>query len=65
MARDFVELPSQLYEHWFMTREVMREYCRHAETGEPIPEAIHPMMVFHMKLPRPCAPLSLLRKPKK
>ena len=35
------------------------------EAGEPIPEAIHPMMVFHMKLPRPCAPLSLLRKPKK
>ena len=40
VARDFVELPSQLYEHWFMTREVMREYCRHAETGEPIPEAL-------------------------
>ncbi|MCU4180670.1 M3 family metallopeptidase [Bosea sp. BH3] len=40
VARDFVELPSQLYEHWFLTREVMREYCRHAETGEPIPEAL-------------------------
>lgn len=40
VARDFVELPSQLYEHWFMTRDVMREYCRHAETGEPIPEAL-------------------------
>lgn len=40
VARDFVELPSQLYEHWFMTREVMREYCHHAETGEPIPEAL-------------------------
>ena len=40
VARDFVELPSQLYEHWFMTREVMREYCLHAETGEPIPEAL-------------------------
>ncbi|MGX5734489.1 M3 family metallopeptidase [Bosea thiooxidans] len=40
VARDFVELPSQLYEHWFLTREVMRDYCRHAETGEPIPEAL-------------------------
>ena len=34
------------------------------EAGEPIPEAIHPMMVFRLRLPRPCAPLSLLRKPK-
>lgn len=40
VARDFVELPSQLYEHWFLTREVMRNYCLHAETGEPIPEAL-------------------------
>ncbi|CAM5200822.1 Peptidyl-dipeptidase Dcp OS=Bosea thiooxidans OX=53254 GN=SAMN05660750_00132 PE=3 SV=1 [Bosea thiooxidans] len=40
VARDFVELPSQLYEHWFLTREVMREYCHHAETAEPIPEAL-------------------------
>ena len=40
VARDFVELPSQLYEHWFLTREVMREYCHHAETGEAIPEAL-------------------------
>lgn len=32
--------------------------------GAAIPEALHPMMVFHMRLPRPCAPLSLLRKPK-
>lgn len=40
VSRDFVELPSQLYEHWFLTREVMRQYCRHAETGEPIPEAL-------------------------
>ena len=34
------------------------------EAGEPIDEAVHPMMVFHLKLPRACAPLSLLRKPK-
>ena len=40
VSRDFVELPSQLYEHWFLTREVMQEFCRHAQTGEPIPEAL-------------------------
>ncbi|MCX7326071.1 MAG: M3 family metallopeptidase [Hyphomicrobiales bacterium] len=40
VSRDFVELPSQLYEHWFTTREVMRKYCLHAGTGEPIPEAL-------------------------
>ena len=34
------------------------------EAGEPIAEAIHPMMVFHLQLPRACTPLSLLRKPK-
>ena len=40
VSRDFVELPSQLYEHWFLTREVMQEFCRHAQTGESIPEAL-------------------------
>lgn len=40
VSRDFVELPSQLYEHWFLTKEVMQRYCLHAETGEPIPEAL-------------------------
>jgi peptidyl-dipeptidase Dcp len=40
VSRDFVELPSQLYEHWFTTREVMRTYCLHAGTGEPIPEEL-------------------------
>ncbi|KRE00438.1 peptidase M3 [Bosea sp. Root381] len=40
VARDFVELPSQLYEHWFLTREVMRTYCLHADTAEPIPESL-------------------------
>ncbi len=38
VARDFVELPSQLYEHWLEVPEVLREYATHAETGAPIPD---------------------------
>jgi peptidyl-dipeptidase Dcp len=38
VARDFVELPSQLYEHWLEVPEVLREHARHAETGEAIPQ---------------------------
>ena len=40
VARDFVELPSQLYEHWLEQPEVLREFAVHAETGEPMPEAL-------------------------
>jgi peptidyl-dipeptidase Dcp len=40
VSRDFVELPSQLYEHWFMTPEVMGRYCIHAGTGEAMPQAL-------------------------
>jgi peptidyl-dipeptidase Dcp len=38
VARDFVELPSQLFEHWLLEPEILRAYALHAETGEPIPE---------------------------
>ena len=37
VARDFVELPSQLYEHWLEVPEVLGEFATHAETGEPMP----------------------------
>jgi peptidyl-dipeptidase Dcp len=37
VARDFVELPSQLYEHWLETPEVLRAHARHAVTAEPMP----------------------------
>ena len=37
VARDFVELPSQLYEHWLEVPEVLEEFATHAETGEPMP----------------------------
>lgn len=40
VARDFVELPSQLYEHWLSAPEVLRKYAVHYRTGEPIPEEL-------------------------
>ena len=36
VERDFVELPSQLYEHWLLQPEVLRRYARHYQTGKPI-----------------------------
>ncbi|WP_209598602.1 M3 family metallopeptidase [Ruegeria sp. HKCCSP351] len=38
VARDFVELPSQLYEHWLEVPEVLAEFATHAETNEPMPK---------------------------
>src|SRR5437879_3726177 len=35
---DFVELPSQLYEHWQEQPQVLRQFARHYQTGEPLPE---------------------------
>jgi peptidyl-dipeptidase Dcp len=40
VARDFVELPSQLYEHWLTTPEVLGKYAVHHETGKPMPKAL-------------------------
>ena len=40
VARDFVELPSQLFEHWLERPETLRRFARHYRTGEPMPEAL-------------------------
>ena len=37
---DFVELPSQLYEHWLSVPEILRSYAVHYRTGEPMPEEL-------------------------
>jgi peptidyl-dipeptidase Dcp len=37
---DFVELPSQLYEHWLEQPDVLRRFALHYQTGEPMPEAL-------------------------
>ncbi len=38
VARDFVELPSQLYEHWLEVPEVLARHARHVETDAPMPQ---------------------------
>jgi peptidyl-dipeptidase Dcp len=40
VARDFVELPSQLYEHWLERPEILSKFAVHAETGKPMPAAL-------------------------
>ncbi|MBP6029756.1 MAG: peptidase M3, partial [Piscinibacter sp.] len=40
VLRDFVELPSQLFEHWLTEPAVLKKHARHVETGEPIPDAL-------------------------
>jgi peptidyl-dipeptidase Dcp len=40
VATDFVELPSQLYEHWLEQPAVLRRFALHYQTGEPMPEPL-------------------------
>jgi hypothetical protein len=40
VRRDFVEFPSQVFEHWLEVPETLRRYARHCRTGEPLPEPL-------------------------
>lgn len=40
VARDYVELPSQLFEHWLPTRELLARFALHHRTKQPMPEAL-------------------------
>jgi peptidyl-dipeptidase Dcp len=40
VARDYVEFPSQLLEHWLSTPEVLQRFAVHYQTGKPIPQAL-------------------------
>ncbi|QPC85872.1 peptidase M3 [Mesorhizobium sp. NBSH29] len=40
VSRDFVELPSQLFEHWLTVPEILSAHALHYETGQPMPKAL-------------------------
>ncbi|MCO5155269.1 MAG: M3 family metallopeptidase [Aquamicrobium sp.] len=40
VSRDFVELPSQLYEHWLTAPAILEKHAVHHETGAPMPAAL-------------------------
>lgn len=40
VARDYVEFPSQLLEHWLSTPEVLNKFALHYQTGKPIPQEL-------------------------
>jgi peptidyl-dipeptidase Dcp len=40
VAQDFVELPSQIFEHWLEEPQVLERFAVHAETGKPIPKTL-------------------------
>ncbi len=40
VARDYVEFPSQLMEHWVSTPEVLQKFALHYQTGKPIPQEL-------------------------
>ncbi len=40
VARDFVELPSQINEHWALYPEIFNNYAKHYKTGEPMPQEL-------------------------
>ena len=40
VLRDFVELPSQIFEHWITEPEVLRQHARHWQTGQAIPDEL-------------------------
>ncbi len=49
-ARDFVEAPSQMFEHWVWDADVVQTYARHYKTGEPLPADLLESMVKAQKL---------------
>ena len=40
VSRDFVELPSQLYEHWLTVPQVLEKHALHYQSGKPMPKAL-------------------------
>lgn len=57
---DWVELPSQLYEHWFEQPEVLRRFARHYKTGEPIPESLVQKLLAAKNFDKGCETLEYI-----
>jgi peptidyl-dipeptidase Dcp len=57
---DWVELPSQLYEHWFERPEVLRKFARHHATGEPMPEDLLKRLIAARNFNRGCDTLEYI-----
>ncbi len=57
---DWVELPSQLYEHWFEQPQVLRKFARHVDTGEPIPEDLLKKLIAARTFNKGCETLEYI-----
>jgi peptidyl-dipeptidase Dcp len=55
VSTDFVELPSQLYEHWLEQPDVLRRFARHYETGEPMSEELLQRLIAARNFNMGCA----------
>jgi peptidyl-dipeptidase Dcp len=60
VATDFVEFPSQLYEHWLEQPEVLGRFARHCKTGEPMPKELLDRLLAARNADQGCATLEYL-----
>ncbi len=45
VARDFVEMPSQIFEHWAWDYLALKQFAKHYKTGEVLPQSLHKKML--------------------
>jgi peptidyl-dipeptidase Dcp len=55
VATDFVEFPSQLYEHWVEQPEILSQFAVHYETGAPMPQALIERVIAAKNFDQGCA----------
>ncbi|MGD9845109.1 MAG: M3 family metallopeptidase [Variibacter sp.] len=55
VATDFVEFPSQLYEHWVEQPEILSRFAVHHETGAPMPQALIERVIAAKNFDQGCA----------
>jgi peptidyl-dipeptidase Dcp len=60
VSTDFVELPSQLYEHWLEQPEVLGKFATHAQSGEPMPKALLDRLIAARNFDQGCATVEYL-----